>query len=92
MNGVLMKMALAAGIALGASTLGASGASAAPVLDPGVAQAAGAAANVDNVRWVCGPYRCVWRPNYYRPYGVYRPYGAYRPYYGPRRYWHRRYW
>jgi hypothetical protein len=29
--------------------------------------------NVENVRWVCGPYRCWWRPNYY--YGWYRPWG-----------------
>jgi hypothetical protein len=21
--------------------------------------------NVEQVRWVCGPYRCGWRPNYY---------------------------
>jgi len=32
-----------------------------------------------NVRWVCGPYRCWWRPNWYGP----RWYGGY----GPR--WHR---
>jgi hypothetical protein len=25
--------------------------------------------NVEQVRWVCGPYRCWWRPNYY--YGYY---------------------
>ena len=38
------------------------------------------ASNVEQVRWVCGPYRCWWRPNYY--YGYYG--------WGPRwRYWHR---
>ena len=45
-------------------------------------------ANVENVRWVCGPYRCWWQPGcgyygYYRPYwgyGFYRPWGwGYRP-------------
>jgi hypothetical protein len=30
----------------------------------------------ENVRWVCGPYRCWWRPNY----GYWGP----RPFYGPR--------
>jgi hypothetical protein len=34
---------------------------------------------IQNVRWVCGPYRCWWRPNYY----------AYAPgyYYGPPRFY-----
>jgi hypothetical protein len=91
MKGMLRKTTLAAGLALGALTLGASGASAMPALDPGVAQAADSSVNIEKARWVCGPYRCWWRPNYYRPYGVYRPYG-YGYYHGPRRYWHRRYW
>jgi len=49
------------------------------------------AANVEQVRWVCGPYgRCWWQPNYY---GGYYGYGyAPRPYYWRHRYWHRRYW
>ena len=43
--------------------------------------AAMADTGVQKARWVCGPYgRCVWRPNYYRPY----PYYGYRPYYAPR--------
>ena len=37
-----------------------------------------------SVRWVCGPFRCFWRPwGYYRPWAYYRPYpayGYYRPY------------
>ena len=34
---------------------------------------------IQNVRWVCGPYRCWWRPNYY----------AHAPgyYYGPPRFY-----
>jgi hypothetical protein len=45
-----------------------------------------------SVVWVCGPFRCWWRPwGYYRPWAYYRPvypaYGYYRPYgfygYGP---------
>lgn len=36
---------------------------------------------VQNVRWVCGPYRCAWRPNYFY-YGPPRAYGYYgRPFY-----------
>ena len=35
-----------------------------------------------SVPWVCGPYRCWWRPwwrrwGYYRPWAYYRPYGFY---------------
>ncbi|MGB8895822.1 MAG: hypothetical protein WA322_09980 [Pseudolabrys sp.] len=44
------------------------------------------AAQVEQVRWVCGPYgRCWWRPNYY---GGYAAYG----YYPRHRYWRHRYW
>ncbi|HEY6024047.1 MAG TPA: hypothetical protein VIV34_07690 [Pseudolabrys sp.] len=45
-------------------------------------------ANVEQVRWVCGPYRCWWRPNYY--YG-----GPYAYYPRHRWYWrhhHRHHW
>jgi hypothetical protein len=47
--------------------------------------------NVEHVRWVCGPYRCWWRPNYWGAYGFYGP----RRWWGPRwgwgwrRGWHR---
>jgi hypothetical protein len=39
---------------------------------------------LQKVAWVCGPYRCWWRPGpYWRPYA----------YWGPRRYWWGRpYW
>jgi hypothetical protein len=51
--------------------LGAVSASAMPIAN----LAQGLEANVENVRWVCGPYRCWWRPGwgYYRPY--YRRWG-----------------
>jgi hypothetical protein len=40
---------------------------------------------IQNVRWVCGPYRCRWRPNYY----VYAPGCYYGPprFYVPRRFY-----
>ena len=50
-----------------------------------------AAGQVEDVRVVCGPFGCHWRPNYYRPYPVYgygRGYGYgyhrhfHHPYYG----------
>jgi hypothetical protein len=31
-----------------------------------------------SVPWVCGPYRCWWRPFFFRRWGYYRPW--YRPY------------
>ena len=39
---------------------------------------------VENVRWVCGPFRCFWRPNYYGAYGFY---GGGPRFYGGRRYY-----
>jgi hypothetical protein len=35
------------------------------------------ATDVESVRWVCGPYRCWWRPGpyYRRPYWGYRRWG-----------------
>jgi hypothetical protein len=46
-----------------------------------------AATNVEQVRWVCGPYRCWRTPGYYG----YRAYGAYRrPYWGGG--WRHRHW
>jgi hypothetical protein len=29
--------------------------------------------DVQDVRWVCGPFRCWWRPNWYRAYGFIGP-------------------
>jgi hypothetical protein len=68
-------------------------ASAMPALDHGLANAQGAQA--EQVRMVCGPWGCRWRPNYWGPrpywgggYGFYR-----RPYWGGGWGWrHRRWW
>jgi hypothetical protein len=59
---------------------------------PIVTVPANAAANIEQVRWVCGPYgRCWWQPNYYG--GGYYGYGYYpRPYYWRHRYWRRHNW
>jgi hypothetical protein len=85
------RFAFAAAILAG--SLIAGSASAMPL---GGLQTAAATVQVtpDNVGWVCGPYRCGWRPGpaYWGPgYGFYGPrfYGPRFRYgwYGPRRYW-----
>ena len=81
-----VKFALAGLAALGGVALAAPAASAMPNGMPAAAttQASGA----ENVRWVCGPYRCWWQPRrFYAPYAYYAPP---RPYYRPWRHrWHR---
>ena len=57
-----LKTTLAAALALGALTLGAPAASAMPMgFAPAIQDA-----QIEAVRWVCGPYRCHWRPDYRR--------------------------
>lgn len=78
------KLALAGLAALGGVALMAPAASAMP---NGMPAAATQASGVENVRWVCGPYRCWWQPpRFYRPYAYYAPP---RPFYRPWRH-HRR--
>ena len=73
-----MSMTRIASVASAAILLGtfafAGGASAMP-LAPLQPAAQAAQVGPENVAWVCGPYRCFWRPGY--AYG-------YRPFYGPR--------
>lgn len=78
-----IKTAMAAAFALGAAALlTPPSAEAMPVGDPAVATAN--ISGVQNVGWVCGPYRCWWRPNYFA-YGPRFYYGPPRFYgYGPR--------
>jgi len=59
---IALKSGLAAALAFGALTLGAPAASAMPIgLAPAIP-----GAQIDAVRWVCGPYRCYWVPNHRR--------------------------
>jgi len=87
---IAARVLLAAGLAIGgAATLSATPAAAFPAIDAG--PAAAAAAPVEHVRWVCGPYRCWHRPNHYwaRP----RPLYGYGPGWGWRRHYHHpHYW
>jgi hypothetical protein len=83
-----MKVILATAALCGGLT--ATAASAMPIAPV----AAKSGATIEQVRWVCGPYRCWWRPNYY---GGYYSYGYYprHHYYWRHRYWrhhHRYYW
>ena len=65
-----LKSTLAAALGFGALTLGALtlSAPAASAMPMGFAPAVPGllGAQIDNVRWVCGPYRCHWRPDYRR--------------------------
>ena len=93
----IRTIAVAAAFALtaGAATVGV--AYAMPLGGP--SGASSTAADIQDVRWVCGPNRCWWRPNYVPApyYGYYAPRPFYG-YFGPRRYrygWYghgRRYW
>jgi hypothetical protein len=72
------KTAIAAAFALGVATLLFSPTAKAVPIDGLAITTSKVADGIQSVRWVCGPYRCWWRPNYY----------AYGPgyYYGPRFY------
>jgi hypothetical protein len=82
-----VKMLAAGIVALGGVALSSGTACAAMPLGLSSAVKPALASNVDHVRWVCGPFRCWWRPNYYGAYGFYdgpRFYGR-----GWRGGWHR---
>jgi hypothetical protein len=80
MKTTIAKYVVAAGLIAGSAVSLPEGAYAMPSLDPGVSTAATAAApQIEQARWVCGPYRCGWRPNYWGP----------RPGWGWRRGWRR---
>ena len=88
-----LKITLAAAAAMGGVALSGASASAMPVVGSAVAPAAEVHGNVQDVRLVCGPFRCFYRPGFYGYYG-YRPFYGRRFFWGPRyRYYGRRfYW
>lgn len=69
---VAVKTGLAAAALLVSIGAGSTVASAMPVSGLQPAIETGSSARISDVRWVCGPYRCWWRPNYYAPR---RPWG-----------------
>ena len=84
-----LRIATAAFAILAGAGMMAGTASAMPV-NGQLAATAPAAADAQQVRWVCGPYRCWWRPGgYYYP-GPRWGYYGYRPY--PYRWGYRRHW
>jgi hypothetical protein len=81
-----LKLAMAAGIGIGAIGLAVHSASAMPMsgVGPAVATSPDTAKNAESVRWVCGPYRCHWAPGWGPGYGYWAPglgygYGYYHP-------------
>ncbi|MCK0206981.1 hypothetical protein MWN33_02930 [Starkeya koreensis] len=61
-----VALVLGAFSAAGLASGGAEAAVASPTLGAAVPALPGTASTlpVENVRWVCGPWRCVWRPNW----------------------------
>ena len=56
---------------------------AAQAMPNGMPKSAQGTSSAENVRWVCGPYRCWWQPRpqrFYSPYAYYAPRPHYRPY------------
>lgn len=85
----LHKLKTAAfGAVFGTLALTSAPASAIPFSDLGTVSKS-LTTDIQNVVWVCGWYRCWWRPVlvYPAPYVYYRPYSAWRPYWGWRRWW-----
>lgn len=88
-----LKLMIAAATGFGGTSLAAQPVSAMPMsgLDPALATASDEAKNVENARWICGPWGCRWVPGW-RPWWGPGPYwgsrGRYGWGYGP---WHRRY-
>jgi hypothetical protein len=83
-KGTKIRLSVAGALLAGTMALSAGPASAMPALDHGLAT--NQASQIEQVRWVCGPWGCRWRPNYWGGYGFYRP----RPYWGGG--WRRRHW
>jgi hypothetical protein len=81
-----IRLTIAGALLAGTMALSAGQASAMPALDHGLANSQ--AAQTEQVRWVCGPWGCRWRPNYWGGYGFYRP----RPYWGGGWGYRRRWW
>ncbi|MBV8746390.1 MAG: hypothetical protein JO134_15235 [Xanthobacteraceae bacterium] len=76
------------GVVFGAVALASAPACAIRIGDLGAASKS-LTIETQKVVWVCGWYRCWWRPvvAYPAPYVYYRPYWAWRPYWGWRRWW-----
>ena len=65
-----MKRAIAGSLIAAALVLGFNVQPASAVVSP-VSAAVEAPTLVESARWVCGPYRCYWQPNYVGPFPFY---------------------
>jgi hypothetical protein len=65
----MLKLALVSAAILTAATV--EGAGAMPPAKLNMTAIPKPAAQAQDVAWVCGPYRCVWRPNYSGYYDYY---------------------
>jgi len=77
-----LTLAILGAAALCGAALASGSASAMPLAGV-AAPETGITSGVQDVHWVCGPFRCWWRPNFYaRPYPAwgYRVWG--RPWWG----------
>jgi hypothetical protein len=65
----ILQLALVAGAAGLALPAASNTAAALPLagLQSAVPRDGETAARVEQARWVCGPYRCFWQPNYWGP-------------------------
>ncbi len=74
-----LKLALTTGLTIAGLGFAVSSASALPAggLDPAIATSNDLAQGIQDIRWVCGPWRCHWAPNYYYGggYGWHRRWG-----------------
>lgn len=74
-----LKYAFAALAMIGGAALATPAAQAMP---NGLPASSVQTSGVENVRWVCGPYRCWWQPPRHRFHGSYGYYAP-RPYHQP---------
>lgn len=89
----LRRLGLAAVLALGmlAAPALTGGAAQAAVATPALGAAPTLAPVTETVRWVCGPWRCAWRPNF--RYWYVPPYArAWGPPVAPGCFWRRNGW
>ncbi len=60
----MLKRAIFFGLLAGALLSGLSVNAQAATANPSLGRTAANISDVTDVRWVCGPYRCAWIPNY----------------------------
>ena len=80
----MLKRSILFGLAAVALGVGMNAGAKAATANSSLGAAAAEMSTVTDVRWVCGPYRCAWIPNYAGPVVVY----PHMRYWGPPPYPH----